>query len=120
MIISFISFESVFLMFLNKLLEEGNYNLLINYFNHIKESLEKNINLLNAYIIKKDYSIINDTDLDEIYNQIEISKENIKNFLSVIDDNNLYKLVDDIYTLLNQFEDRISVLESYRDILNAN
>jgi hypothetical protein len=87
----------------------------------IKE-LKFTLNELNKQIEKYNYKYIDDTDLDHLYELFDLQKEQLKNILEYLKSNNnlpnkqLYLLIDEIYTLLLQLEDRISVLESYRDI----
>ena len=59
------------------------------------------------------------TDLKHLYEILDLQKENLKNILNFLKNNKndeLFNLIDDIYTLTLQLEDRISTLESYRDI----
>ena len=89
-----------------------------------KQELQKLVDELNNYIEVEDYSIINIIDLDDFYHYIEDSKASIKQLLDYLSSQQTkdsyfmqaYQLVDDIYTLLHQLEDKISVLESYQEI----
>ena len=89
-----------------------------------KQELQKLVNGLNGYIEVENYSIIDVIDLDDFYAYIEDSRTSIKQLLDYLSSQHTrdsyfmqaYQLVDDIYTLLHQLEDRISVLESYQKI----
>ncbi|BCD60550.1 MULTISPECIES: hypothetical protein [unclassified Nitratiruptor] len=89
-----------------------------------KNDMQKILNNLDDYIAKEDFSIIDDVNLEEFYSYIDTSKENLFNLLKYLENKKsidkyfkrLYDIVDDLYTLTLQIDDRISTLESYRDI----
>jgi len=93
---------------------------LILQFKFLKEELQKNVNELNKQIENYNFKFIDEnTDLEHLYEILDLQKENLKNILNFLQknkNNELFNLIDDIYTLTLQLEDRISTLESYRDI----
>ncbi|WP_456470652.1 hypothetical protein [Caminibacter sp.] len=89
-------------------------------FKFLKQELQKNIDELNKQIENYNFKFIDEnTDLKHLYEILDLQKENLKNILNFLKNNKndeLFNLIDDIYTLTLQLEDRISTLESYRDI----
>ena len=89
-----------------------------------KKELQKIIEELNNAIAKENYQIIEDMDLDSFYSYTDSSKESLEKLLNYFRKlsfqnssySSLYHLLDEIYTLFLQLEDRISTLESYKDI----
>jgi len=111
-----------------KLLENNNILIeqIIKQFEFLKIELKKNLSELDKEIENYNYKFIENSDTEHLYELFDLQKENLKkllNYLKVNSNNKeLYRLVDDIYTLTLQLEDRISTLESYNDIekLKAN
>jgi len=111
-----------------KLLENNNILIeqIIKQFEFLKIELKKSLIELDKEIENYNYKFIENSDTEHLYELFDLQKENLKkllNYLKVNSDNKeLYRLVDDIYTLTLQLEDRISTLESYNDIekLKAN
>jgi hypothetical protein len=107
-----------------KLLDD-NYTLMEKIISQLKfliNELKYTLNELDMQIEKYNYKYIDDTNLEHLYKLFDLQKEQLKNILEYLQTNNnlpnkqLYLLLDKIYTLILQLEDRISVLESYRDI----
>ena len=97
---------------------------LFNDFYLLKKELQKIIEELDNAIAKENYQIIEDMDLDSFYSYTDSSKESLEKLLNYFKKlsfqnssySSLYHLLDEIYTLFLQLEDRISTLESYKDI----
>ncbi|WP_457560565.1 hypothetical protein [Caminibacter sp.] len=96
---------------------------LLKQFYFLRDELKNTLNELDKQVEKYNYNFFDEnTDLEHLYEIFDLQKENLKQILNYlqtdnkIQNNDFYNLIDEIYTLTLQLEDRISTLESYRDI----
>ena len=100
-------------------------NKIIDQYIFLKKELKNTLYEYDKYVENYKYDIIDNTNLEHLYDLFDKQKENLKKTLLYLEKNKenedyerLYHLIDEIYTLFLQLEDRISTLESYSDIEN--
>ncbi len=98
-------------------------NKIIDQYIFLKKELKNTLYEYDKYVENYKYDIIDNTNLEHLYDLFDKQKENLKKTLLYLEKNKenedyerLYHLIDEIYTLFLQLEDRISTLESYSDI----